>query len=257
MSLAYLPLFFFGSSVLEFFQVDEAVAEEAGRYTRLTYVGWVLNVQGMVVSTFLKTQEVTCPQMISNVAEFLVHLGLLYLMTSVWQLGFDGVCFALLATNALNCIDMYFILFCNCKNIYNPQTYVTLRRQHFHNCSSYLRVAIPAAFMTLVEWLVYDLLLILVVPLGEGALAAQTIIVNLQNFLYIMSQGWQDAVQTLVGNAIGAGNSKLAKANARLIIMLGVIANMVVVGLLYLARTSIIGSMVRDPVVLAIILSCF
>ena len=44
--------------------------------------------------------------------------------------------------------------------------------------------------MMMVEWLVYDMLLIFVAPLGEVSVAAQTLIVNLQNFLYIMSQGW-------------------------------------------------------------------
>lgn len=110
--------------------------------------------------------------------------------------------------------------------------------------------------MTLVEWLVYDLLLILVVPLGEASIAAQTIIVNLQNFLYIMSQGWQDAVHTLVGNAIGAGNHVLAKSNTVRIMLLGIFFQSIIVLILYFFSRSIIGSMVSDPLVLALILEC-
>ena len=104
--------------------------------------------------------------MTCNIVEFLVHLGLLYFMTLFCDLGFQGVCYALLISNALNCLDMYLLLYCNCKKLYNSATYVSLQRAHFRNCAPYLKVAIPAAFMTLVEWLVYDLLLILVVPLG-------------------------------------------------------------------------------------------
>lgn len=61
LSLAYFPLFYFGESVMEAMGVEPHVAELAGSYTRLTYVGWVLNVQGVLVSTFLKVQETTCP----------------------------------------------------------------------------------------------------------------------------------------------------------------------------------------------------
>lgn len=232
------------------------MAELAGSYTRLTYVGWVLNVQGLMISTFLKVQETTCPQMLCNIMEFIVHIGLLYFMTIVWDLGFNGVCYALMISNALNCLDMYLLLYCNCNKIYNSKTSIPLSRAHFRNCMPYLKVAIPAALMTLVEWLVYDLLLILVVPLGEASIAAQTIIVNLQNFLYITSQGWQDAVHTLVGNAIGAGNHVLAKANTVRIMLLGIFFQSIVVLLLFFFSRSIIGSMVNDPVVVALILEC-
>ena len=44
-----------------------------------------------------------------------------------------------------------------------------------------------------------------------------------------MSQGWQDAVHTLVGNGIGAGNHKLAKANTVRIMLLGIFFQSIVV----------------------------
>ena len=49
-------------------RVSKATAALAGRYTRITYPGWVLNIQGMAANTFLKAQETTCPQMLCNLA---------------------------------------------------------------------------------------------------------------------------------------------------------------------------------------------
>ncbi len=47
--------------------VNPMTASLTGHYTKITFIGWVLNVQGMLASTFLKAQEVTCPQMLCNI----------------------------------------------------------------------------------------------------------------------------------------------------------------------------------------------
>ncbi len=100
------------------------------------------------------------------------------------------MCYAVLISNVINFLNVYLIIIINCRKVYNRQTRIQCSRSQFKTTTLYLKAGIPAAFMVMVEWLVYDMLLIFVGPLGETAVAAQTIIVNLQNFLYIMSQGW-------------------------------------------------------------------
>lgn len=97
----------------------------------------------------------------------------------MYDLGFEGVCYSILIINCINFCDMYLIILCNCRNVYNSETRIKCSRSQFHTTSLYIKTAIPAAFMMMVEWLVYDMLLIFVAPLGEISVAAQTIIVNL------------------------------------------------------------------------------
>ena len=234
LAVCLFPLFYYAEPLLLLMQVDESDAALAGTFTRITYLGWALSAQGQVLSTFLSLQEVTLPQMLCNILELVVHITLLYLMTVVWGFGFQGVCYATVISQALNCFDMYFLLYCNCR--YEPLTFEPIQRSHFRNCQGYIRVAIPAAIQTAAEWLVYDLLVILVVPLGEATVAAQAILVSLQNLVYSFSQGWQDAIQTLVGNAVGAGRAAEAKRVVWRVLLLallvqgGVTASLIVWG---------------------------
>ena len=96
----------------------------------------------------------------------MIHLLLLYILTELCNLGFDGVCYAVLASNLLNFCNVYAILWINCRKVYTQATLQPCKRAHFRHTCIFLKTGVPAALMVLVEWLVYDILVVLTVPLG-------------------------------------------------------------------------------------------
>lgn len=81
-------------------------------------------------------------------------------------------------------------------------------------------------------------------------------IVNLQNFLYIMSQGWQDAVHTLVGQKIGADQARIAKKLSLHIFAIGIFFESLLILILFFGREKIVEALVVGSDVELLILAC-
>ncbi|CAI2369259.1 unnamed protein product [Moneuplotes crassus] len=76
----------------------------------------------------------------------------------------------------------------------------------FKKIYEYLYYGIPSCFMLLIEWWVYEMLIIFSGWLGVAELATSIVVLNLYNTIYSFSLGLQYAAICLIGNSIGEGD---------------------------------------------------
>eukprot|EP00931_Biecheleriopsis_adriatica_P029006 TRINITY_DN17278_c0_g1_i2.p1 TRINITY_DN17278_c0_g1~~TRINITY_DN17278_c0_g1_i2.p1 ORF type:complete len:499 (-),score=82.12 TRINITY_DN17278_c0_g1_i2:292-1617(-) len=81
-------------------------------------------------------------------------------------------------------------------------------------CWTYLKTALPALVQTCSEWWFWEICALYIGYLGSDALAAHVTTQNFFTLLFMVPCGVSQAAATLTGNALGAGQAKVAKQTA-------------------------------------------
>jgi putative MATE family efflux protein len=113
-----------------------------------------------------------------------------------------------------------------------------------------LRVAFPNMLQRFGTSLGYVAFAAMINALGETATAAHTIANTVESAFYIPGYGMQSAAATLTGNAIGAGDRRLARDYARLIFLTEVSLMLLSGALLFAFAPAMVGLFSRDAAVI-------
>ncbi len=82
----------------------------------------------------------------------------------------------------------------------------------FRSWSQFLRLGAPGMAMVCAEWWAFELLTVLAAGKGTDGIAAQTIIAQTSGVSFMVPLGMAISTSSLVGNTIGAGKVKTARA---------------------------------------------
>ena len=96
------------------------------------------------------------------------------------------------------------------------------------NLQQYVGLALPGAILMWAEWWCAEILTLLAGLLGVSALASHAIVLQCFLLLWTVSCGFSNAAASLVGNAIGAWDSGLARRTACMISLVMVVAVVVI-----------------------------
>ena len=81
----------------------------------------------------------------------------------------------------------------------------------FNGYYNYLAIGIPCMVMVCSEWWVHESMVLIAGTLGVDEQASQVILSNISQQIFMLPLGLGFATCTVVGNAIGEGNPRLAK----------------------------------------------
>lgn len=115
-----------------------------------------------------------------------------------------------------------------------------------------LRVALPNALQRFGTSLGYVAFASMINSLGEITTAAHTIANTVESAFYIPGYGMQTAAATLAGNALGAGDNRLVKELARMILFIEVSLMIVSGSLLFLFAPNMMRLFSKDAQVIAL-----
>ncbi|KAJ3763514.1 mate-domain-containing protein [Lentinula raphanica] len=115
------------------------------------------------------------------------------------------------------------------------------------SCMTFLRLAIPGILMVGTEWAAFEIVALAAGRLGALPLAAQSVIMTLDQILNTLPFGIGVAASTRVGNFIGLRSAASAKHAAHAAAFLSVIVGAVVMASLMFTR-EIIGRLMSDDV---------
>lgn len=157
-----------------------------------------------------------------------LHVLLCYLLVPV--LGYTGIALAIAISYTFKSL-MYWVLFHPCfRAVKIRETLQPLTRAAFRDWCEYLRVALPAMMLQVVEWWSFELSTIVLSFFPVAILAAQGVIMDIVILMYMVSIGTANSIATLVGNSIGMNQPELAKLFARDGTMLGLLLSCSLVG---------------------------
>ncbi|XP_077422938.1 multidrug and toxin extrusion protein 1-like isoform X2 [Vanacampus margaritifer] len=164
-------------------------------------------------SRYLQNQGIVWPQVITGFVVNLFNTLLNYIFIFVLNWGVVGSALA----HAVSRFFMAVILF----------TYILWKGLHkatwggwskdcLRDWGSYIHLAIPSMVMLCVECWTFEIAILLAGLISEVELGAQSVLYELSSAAYMFPLGVAVAGSVRVGNALGAGDTQLAKLSAKL-----------------------------------------
>lgn len=185
--------------------------EEVARIAQLYMMAFLPAVPAMFLHqlqvSYLQNQGIILPQMYTAAAANLLNLGANYVLIFSLDLGVVGSAIA----NSFSQIAICLLLFgyIRWKKLHK-ETWGGWSTDSLQEWGSYMKLAIPSAFMTCFEYWVWEVGGFFAGVLGEVDLSAQHVLDEIGALIYMVPLGISAAACVRVGNALGAGDTSRA-----------------------------------------------
>ncbi|XP_077466757.1 multidrug and toxin extrusion protein 1 [Stigmatopora argus] len=200
-------------SILLAFGQEPEVARMSQLYIKIFMPALPATFMYELLARYLQNQGIIWPQVITGFVANLLNALINYIVLYALNMGVVGSALA----NTVSQFSMAGILY----------AYILWRRLHkgtwagwsiecLQDWGSFIHLAIPSMVMMCVEWWAFEIAIFLAGLVSEVELGAQSVIYQLSNIAFMFPLGFSVAGSVRVGNALGAGNTQLAKLSAKL-----------------------------------------
>jgi putative MATE family efflux protein len=195
----------FVSNIVHIFGVEPAVAEEAIKYLRVFFAGW-LTMELMIMSLYtMQSSGDSFNPMLIEIGIRVIHLALCpMLVLGLWifpEMGITGAALANIIPQAIGAVTCLWILF-------SGHTRIKLSLRDFRFVPNIawrmLKIGLPSLVSMLQANVSMFVLTWIVIPFGTQALAVYSVVGNIQGFVITPNMGLGGAVSVLVGQNLGA-----------------------------------------------------
>ncbi|XVF84305.1 hypothetical protein PTKIN_Ptkin17bG0026100 [Pterospermum kingtungense] len=220
-------LWLFTENILVLLHQNHDVAKTAALYVKYLIPG--LFAFGFVQNfmRYYQAQGITFPLVIFSGIPFGVHFGILYFLVHRTKLGLIG---APLAASISLWLSLFLLLFFVIISKRFKKTWKGLTFESFRYVFTILKLALPSAAMVSLEYLAFEVLVILAGLMPDPKLNSSllAICLNIEAIAYMIAYGLSASSSIRVSNELGAGNPRRAKhamcVSLKLSIILAVIA---------------------------------
>ncbi|MPZ48606.1 MAG: MATE family efflux transporter [Dehalococcoidia bacterium] len=239
--------------LLRLLGVSEAVIGEAAPYMRVQFAGQgIMGFQQLFAHALMASGDPITPMrahIVSRVSHGLLSPLLVFGLGGMPELGIAGAAVAAAIGNTLALAMVTRALFTGRSSLHLKLSEYCIDRKLIWQI---LRIGGPAAINGAERSVAQLLLVGLVTPFGDNALAAFTISRRVEMFANLGSQGFGQASGVIVGQNLGAGN--LARAKETILWALGFVMSIksVLTLLLFIFPEAFLTLFTRDPELLAI-----
>lgn len=222
--VAAIPFVLFPSQILELAGASDDVVAAGSGYLSVLVAGLAAGVLGMVLGAVLRSVNRPKSPMVATIITIALNtplaMVLVYGFGPIDGMGVVGAAWATLITTLIKAAILLI------------QTYVVFdvadwlmprsRREWASIGRPIVVLAFPMA-LTSISWTFGNFFYnVIVAQLGDGPLAAINIVLTMSGVFIVGSIGFGSTITVLVGQAIGAGNSALAKDWVDYILRLGI-----------------------------------
>ncbi|XP_070699469.1 multidrug and toxin extrusion protein 1 [Pempheris klunzingeri] len=215
--------------------------DEVARIAHLYAMAFLPAVPAMFLHqlqvAYLQNQGIILPQMYTAAVANIINLGTNYVLIFSLELGVVGSAVANSLSQITICLLLYGYI--RWKKLHQ-QTWGGWSTDCLQEWGSYMKLAVPSAFMVYFEWWIWEVGGFLGGVLGELDLAAQHVLLEIGAITYMFHLGVHAAACVRVGNALGAGNTARAMVTCKVsLILSGTLA--VLQGIVIAGSKSVIG----------------
>ena len=186
-----------------------------------------------------------------------IHICLCQFFSSFLALGYKGIAVAACVSYALKFLFFLLLMLPVFRCVKERETLQPFTLQDFKDWSSFLQVAMPSLLLGMLEWWSYELSTIVCSFVSVKILAAQSAIMNYVIMNYLVSLGASSTLATVVSNAIGMNEPKLAKLYSRDGMLFALSLMLLLVGFGAIFRDFILSQFSQDQDVLELLRSVF
>ncbi|GEM46118.1 MATE family efflux transporter [Deinococcus cellulosilyticus] len=230
MSIAVvIPLWLWAEPLMAFAGGNPQLVKPASDFLKIVILGLPLIVLGSVATGALRSMGDAQTPMKATMLSMLLNTLLAYVLVTHFNMGVVGAAFGTLIANLIKTLWLL-------HTVYRHQD-VHFVTPHWKAIRETTRELLPLSAPMMVTELFWTssvfIYNILFGKISTEALAANQIVHTLETVFVVASFGLASAATTLLGQAVGQGDTQLAHARSRAILQLGLITG-VVTGLLYL-----------------------
>lgn len=206
------------------------IARDASMYFLIfTLAGPFFQLESLAGSMLKCSGNMKIPSLL-NVGMCLLDVVFNYIFIYICGYGVAGAAmgtFLAIVVTAL--LMLYFLIFRSNELalIHHPGSF----RPTWDCVKSALQIGLPMGLQQTLMGSAQIVSTIIVAPIGNVAIAANTFAINVESICYMPGYGISEAATTLVGQSVGAGKRMLTRSFARIAVLLGM-AVMAVMGLL-------------------------
>ncbi|WVZ22927.1 hypothetical protein V8G54_001471 [Vigna mungo] len=214
---------------------DHEISSEAGQYARLMIPSLFAYGLLQCLNRFLQTQNIVFPMVLSSGFTTLLHIAICWTMVFKSGLGYRGAAIA----NAISYWINVFILILYV--MFSPscsKTWTGFSKEALHGIPSFLRLAIPSAFMVCLEMWSFEMMVLLSGLLPNPKLEASvlSICLNTSTTVWMIPFGLSGAVSTRVSNELGAGHPRAARLAVYFVFIMAIIEGTLIGAVMILLR---------------------
>lgn len=199
--------------IMLFMRQDKEITAMAAVYCMYSLPDLLTNTLLQPLRVFLRSQEVTKPQMWCSLVAVIFHVPLNYLFVVVMELGVPGVAMASVVTN-LNMVVLmvgYVWVWGRCE-----MRWTVGIGKVCGGLGPLLGLAVPSCLGICLEWWWYEIVTVMAgyLPNPTLAVAATGILIQTTSMMYTVPMALAGCVSARVGNELGAGKPYKAKLAA-------------------------------------------
>lgn len=227
--------------ILQLVGADPKLAEHAKNYFQLYAVSTAPMILSSVTSAvFRSLDDSRTPMLVTGSAVGLnTLLGFMLVLGfgPVPKLGVAGAGLATLISQSCRCLALMVILYTSKKEL--TWLWPVRGSKIIATAQKLVRLTAPIALAEVLWGTSTFIYTVVFTHLGTSVLAASQVAMSLENVFIVISAGFGPAAVAVIGQALGVGSVKAAKANAWLTIRFGLITA-VVLGALYAASSALL-----------------
>lgn len=246
------PLCLNSGIVIELLGLPAETATKTTAY--VSRVGLGFPALGIFMALRYHTQGlgITAPFAIASVIGFIANVPLNYMLIfGVWgapELGAEGCGLATAASMWISTsIILLYVLTARSLRPYLPDRWLQMPDRQ--RIAEILAVGIPVGLTFFLETGVFSAITLLIATLGDAAVAAHQIAINVWDVFYIPMISVGSAMATRMGHAIGAGNAHGVRMALRVGAALSTLIGLLAMSLLLLFPDAIIGAYTQSETI--------
>eukprot|EP00933_Yihiella_yeosuensis_P003147 TRINITY_DN10560_c2_g1_i3.p1 TRINITY_DN10560_c2_g1~~TRINITY_DN10560_c2_g1_i3.p1 ORF type:complete len:515 (+),score=82.29 TRINITY_DN10560_c2_g1_i3:74-1546(+) len=243
-----LPVLLFSDKWLIAIGQDPVIASHAADYNRAAAPFLICWFWSSCMRRFLSNVQYPNAGVVVALICAILHVLWCYIFVAQLGMGNQGLGLANGITWTLR-----LVLLSGCLCWYAPDIKVPSKRllllgpEDFTGLWQYFRIAFPALLQTCSEWWFWEIIALFIGYLGSNSLAAHVTTQNIFVLLFMIPVGVSQAAATLTGNALGAGQPRIAKQTAFYCLAFMVAVWAVVAALMAPARMLMAEAYTEDP----------
>lgn len=192
----------------------------------------------------MKAQRIMWPALIIQFCVLIIHISGLQILVVETGVGYPGIGLAFSISFTTECLITYCFLY-KVKEV-DKRTLVPFSKEDFEGWAEYLKVAFSGVALVMIEWWAVQIVSLFVAKIGSAQFATQTIFSTLYTSIVIIAYGFGTSLNSIIGNAMGMNDSRLAILFYRDAVMLAFALISILLVILYLLGPTIISSFTSD-----------
>ncbi|XP_024990522.1 protein DETOXIFICATION 16-like [Cynara cardunculus var. scolymus] len=235
LSIPLAFVWFYTSTIFIALGQDQEISTTAGTFIRWMIPSLFAYSLLQCLNRFLQAQNIVVPMMIASGVTALFHILLCWLLVFTLGLEINGAALANNISNWMNVVllGMYVKFSPACTN-----TWTGFSKEALNDLLSFLKLAVPSAFMICLEYWSFDMVVLLSGLLPSPKLETSVLSISLNTcwMVYMISVGLGGAISTRVSNELGAARPKGARLAVCVVVVIAILEGIIVGGVTILVR---------------------